>query len=118
MDKNTYKEVTLLNLNGGALLDLFEKAHQLILDNIADSNRKLDASRKMIITIEYLPKKDGSLADIITGVEVKLSTLKKQTGYIVFSVDEDNKLTAYTSDPKQPDLPGINDKIINIKEVK
>lgn len=109
MDENNYKKLTIYNINGGAVVDQFAEALRQVIQNIADPNCKIDTMREINIKIKILPQKNGAFTDISTQINTKLAPLSPSTGYAIFGKDENNELTVYTSNLKQPDLPGINE---------
>lgn len=58
MDQSA-KEITLANLDGGALMELATAEFHKICANVADPNVRTDATRKMTINIEVKPDRKG-----------------------------------------------------------
>jgi hypothetical protein len=57
-------EMTLANLNGGALLEAATVELRKICDNIADPNFRSDTKRKLSINLTILPDAKGQQAQI------------------------------------------------------
>lgn len=106
-----YRKTTLLNINGGAVLDLFEDSWEKLLENIADPNTEDGKSRELTIKLKVAPSKERvGAAHIQAQVTTKLPGNKSSEGILILETDRDtNKIVAYNIDPKQPEFQQIAD---------
>lgn len=87
----------LLTICRGAALELFQSALAQINQNIKDPNTSPSKKRSINIKFEFSPYKDRSGAEVLIGVETKLSShqgvngtiflCKTQTGFEAFTQD-------------------------------
>lgn len=112
------KTVDLKSINSGAAIDLFQNEFKKVLENIADPNVKPDAVREIRLVIKIKPDKNLSAALTTVQVTSKLAPVNPHESVVLFGFDGE-KVSAYVSDSKQDDLPGIKDEnIIEMKGVK
>ncbi len=95
-----WEELTIRNIGGGAMPELFEEALGVILEDIADVNKPADAVRTMEFKISFRTDEEREMGGIIIESKVKLAARKAATGYMHISTD-DETLTAYVTNPKQ-----------------
>ena len=67
------QDVTISNLGGGVLPELFQENQQRVLENIADSNVPAKGKRSIILQIDYEPSEERSVAQITVSVKCKLA---------------------------------------------
>ena len=106
-----YREITLNNLNNGAVPELFDEAWEKLLDNIADPNTDNDKVRELTIKIKVKPSEKRTGAAVVgVKVEAKLPGKKMNAGAMILDIDRDTKkMRAYNIDPRQPEFPAIVD---------
>ena len=95
-----FEELTITNIGGGAMPELFEEALGRVLDDIADVNKPADAVRNMEFKISFKTDEERQLAGIMIESKVKLAARKAATGFMHIASD-DGALTAYVTNPKQ-----------------
>jgi len=102
-----YAQVSIKNINSGAITELFNAELPKVLENIADDNTKPDAPREIRLIIKIKPTKDRAQAATEISVVTKLAPIKPHEGSITFSLEEDG-VKAYTiADMDQPELENI-----------
>ncbi|ADK81635.1 hypothetical protein [Sediminispirochaeta smaragdinae] len=111
-----YKRVTIETLNKGAVIDLFDEAWQQIMDNIADDNCDAQITREVTVSVKVKPSKDRSSANTICGVKTKLAPIKPTESFVLFS-KSGGSMEAYTTDPRQQDLP-MEENIVQMQGAK
>ncbi len=99
----SYKEVTLENLSGGALVDMFDVELKKVLANIADENTKPDGVRELKISLKIKPAKDRETAATELQVVSKLVPIVPKESMLMFSSDG-TTVKAFGSDPQQEHL--------------
>ena len=114
--KKTFEEVSILNINGGAIRDQFEECLKAVLSNVADGNTDSDKVRSITIKIDFKPKKDRSGAETKVSSNVKLAPVAANVDSVFFDNDGD-KVTAYFVDPAQPELPMSPQNSVPLKAV-
>lgn len=99
--------VTLSNLNGGAVLELFEEEFQKALKNIADDNTSATATRTITIKIKMKPMADRGMATTKVEVTSNLAPMNPHESSVTFSFNG-RSVEAYVNGPiNQPDLDGM-----------
>lgn len=98
-----FKELTLENLNGGAVKELFEEELKKVLVNINDINVEADFAREILIKVKIKPSKDRRAA--ITSVQAmsKLAPVCANQGSM-FLAFNGNKPIAYANDYRQTEI--------------
>lgn len=111
-------EVSLSTLGNGAVEELFGVELKRVLENIADPNADARTPREVTVKIRIKPNEDRSRADVTIIPSCKLAPLKPHGTYIEMYFDG-TCAKAFTGKPlKQPVLPGIEGKIIEMEERK
>jgi hypothetical protein len=72
MPKQEVSNVTLAELKGGALEELYERALALVLSDIQDANTDAKAKRQIVIKLSFKPSDDRSWTAVDAEVETKL----------------------------------------------
>lgn len=104
------KEVSLETLGNGAAVELFNEELRKVLDNIADPNTPQKTSRMITLKVKITPNEERNGA----AVEIAASShlvANKPYGTYFFVGSDGHKIRAYENNPKQPDLPGLNNVI-------
>jgi len=97
------KSLSLRNMNGGAVHDIFDAEIEKILANIADLSVKPDAMRELTIHIKIKPDKTRRSASIEAQVTTKLPPMPASIGALYLE-RENGDLVAYPDDPRQAEL--------------
>ena len=113
---NVFKHVTLDNICGGAVKELFDREMKNVSKNIADPNITAKAKRAIVIKIEITPHENRQNGLVNIEVAAKLPGVKRATAPIWFGKDA-NGPTAFQNDP-QMSLPGTNETIPQIGKDK
>jgi hypothetical protein len=102
---NNMQELSLVNVNGGIVLDLAEEEIAKILEDIADPNKKAESVRELTIKVKFTPNKTRSGATVEVISEAKLGKREAVVGSAAFELGKDGKVKAYPEkDLNQPDL--------------
>ena len=102
------KEVELLTIQNGAILDLFDDELRKVLANIEDENTVANQERSITIKIAIKPDKTRRSAEVKTQVSSTLAKVKPAESFMFFDRDEEGHFSAYADDPG-PELPGISE---------
>ena len=86
--------ISLANLDGGALQELFEAQLPPLLDNIADPNTKAEAVREITINIKIKPTKTRREADVTYGAKLKLASQQEGSTTVYFTTGQDGERVA------------------------
>lgn len=95
--------VTLANLAGGAVQELFEEELGKVLRNVADVNTEAEATREITIKIRIAPNEERRIADAGVAVTSKLAPIKRVTT-VLYLGRHKGEMVAVESDPKQRGL--------------
>lgn len=95
--------VTLNNIGGGALSELFEAELVRVLENIADPNTDAGARRSINISVSFKPKADRSVADVTLTCGSKVAGIKNVDTQLYMGKHQ-GKLIAVENDPRQSSL--------------
>lgn len=98
-----YQEVTLTNLNGGVIFDLFEEELAKVLENIADPNTPAEQTREIKILIKFKPNEERGTAATVVLASSKLAAPKGHGSFVTFGTDG-ARARAYVTDPRQGEL--------------
>lgn len=108
-------EVSLVNLGNGAAVELFTEELGKVLQNIADPNTPWKETRVIDLRVKVTPsseERSGAFVEISAGS--KLAHNKPFATHVLVGIDG-QEIKAYENAPaKQPVLPGLDDKIVNI----
>jgi hypothetical protein len=99
------EEVNLLNIAGGAAVEVFDRLMQEALRNIADPATEAEAKRKIVIEVSLEPNEDRTA--LISSVQghANLAKLRQVPTTIYASAHAKNgRYVAYEHDPKQSGL--------------
>jgi hypothetical protein len=97
------EQVTLGNLCGGAIEEVFQRELQAVLANIADVNTDPEAKRKITLEFVISPFEDRSGAQITFGCKSKTVAVEAVKG-TVFLQRKGLVMVAIPHDPKQSRL--------------
>ncbi len=98
-------EITIANLDGGALMELASREFRKICDNIADPNVNTSAKRKLQINITIQPDRKGQTADVTYAVKSQLvgPDAAKTQAYIAMAPGSQD-ISLFGVDTRQQDL--------------
>ena len=103
------KQVSLAELQNGAVVELFDDQLRKVLDNIADINTKPDQVRKIKIELAIKPDKTRKVAETRLSCNATLASIKPCESFMFFEKESGTgKITAFEDQPG-PELPGINE---------
>lgn len=97
--------LTLENICGGALEEVFQREVSRLLANIRDVNTEAEQKRKLVIEFQFDPHPDRSGARVVMQVKTTLANIEPVKGNIHIA-GMDGKLAAYPHDPRQELLFG------------
>ena len=107
------KQVSLAELQNGAVVELFDDQLRKVLDNIADINTKPDQVRKIKIELAIKPDKTRKVAETKLSVSASLANIKPQESFMFFQKESGTgKISAFEDQPG-PELPGINELAVS-----
>lgn len=75
--------VSLLNIKGGAAIELFDIELKNVLFNILDPNTKPDALREIILKVKIKPDEDRFISQVTVECSSKLSSMSALSTQIV-----------------------------------
>jgi hypothetical protein len=97
------EDVSLSNLCGGAIEEVFQKEFAAVLANIADVNTNPEAKRKITLEFTIAPFEDRSGAQVTFACKSKTVPVEAVKG-TVFLQRRGLVMVAVPHDPKQPGL--------------
>jgi hypothetical protein len=97
------EKLTLENICGGSIPEVFERSLQTIIANIRDPNADGEVKRTLTFEFTFKPYADRSSAEVSLVVKEKLATLPAVKGAL-FIMSKGGRLTAHASDPRQEAL--------------
>lgn len=105
-------KLSLININQGAAVNIFERCLDQIMANIKDPNTDAEAIRTVTLKIKFKPNADRTGVDAIIVPKVDLAGIKAHKGS-AFIISEGGKAMAYPKDPRQEMLFDPNVKTSN-----
>lgn len=94
------EKLTLENICGGAVPEVFRRSLDIVLRNIRDPNTDAEMKRKMSLEFTFAPHADRAGADVVLVVKEKLASLVTVKGAMYVS-QKSGELAAYPRDPRQ-----------------
>lgn len=98
-----HENVSLSNLCGGAIEEIFQKEWAAVLANIADINTNAEAKRKLTLELTVKPFEDRSGAQVTFSCKSKTVPVEEVKG-TVFLQRRGLVMVAVPHDPKQSRL--------------
>jgi len=92
--------VSLISLNQGAAIEMFDKALTKVLSNIADPNVDAETKRTVTLTVEFTPSKNSKRCGVVIKCEQKLAAHKAAETSVFFGKVE-GELKFVEADPDQ-----------------
>lgn len=94
-------KLSLINLNNGVCVEIFDRDLQVIMENIKDVNTDAETTRQISLTVTFKPNPDRSGATAIVESKVKVAGVRANRGSIFILADGKGKTTAFPKDPRQ-----------------
>lgn len=94
------ENVTLENLKGGAVSDLFAVELERVLRDIADPNAEPCATRSIALTFAFCPADDRSRVSLTVKAKTKLGGTKP-TATTIYTAEREGRVLACEFDPRQ-----------------
>ena len=98
------QEVSLLTIQKGLLVDMFNEELKKVMDNIADENYPTDATREITISVSIKPDKTRSVAVTKVASGCKLPKIKPSEGMCFICSGDNGKLVVCEDDYRQKEL--------------
>lgn len=99
---NPQVEMTLDNLDGGALAELIQKELRNIGASIADPNFKASAKRKLSVSIEFAPDEKGQTCSITYSVKASLPGMESGKCMAFVAMKPGSKAITFFEPPRLP----------------
>jgi len=112
------ENVRLVTIGGGALLGIFDKSLEKVLEDIADDGKVPDAARTITLTIRVIPDKTRSMSLVECSSSEKFAPQIKSKGVLYHQLTDEGILTAETTDPYQQNLFGLEPPEEKINHVR
>lgn len=97
------EELSIENICGGAVGEVFDREVIGVLENIADINTDEKAKRTITLKFTFTPYNDRSGAEVECAVVAKTAPTESVKGNVFFS-KATGRLKAYARDPRQDRL--------------
>lgn len=98
------EKLTLLTINGGALVEQFDRALERVIDNVSDINTTTKA-RKIKLTVKVVPSEDRSFVGIEAEVKTEVAGQDPVSTTAVLSYDNRGRAVAFNRRKRQQDIP-------------
>lgn len=98
-----FERLSIENLNGGAVVDLFAEEWSRVIADIADANKPAEKTRTILIEIEVKPDEARRTAEVTVRAKSKLPPAPGAKGIAYFS-REQGGVSTYVNDPGQKNL--------------
>lgn len=108
------KQVTLEEIGGGVVPELFDHELGRVLANIDDPNTDASKPREIVVKVRFAPSADRESASVVVAVASKLVGVKPAVTS-VFIGREGGRLVAFTRNPRQAELP-LDGKVLEMKK--
>jgi hypothetical protein len=113
--------LTPINLGSvakGAAIELFEKAIDAVVRNIADTDTEAGAEREIVLKFKFKPEGDRRGIEILTTASTKLAGAMKHKSRAYVGKDTAGGQHLFLEDPRQDtlfDLPQQQDNLVDFK---
>lgn len=97
------EQVSLSNLCGGAVEEVFQREFAAVLANVADINTAPEAKRKIVLEFELKPFEDRSGAQVTFSCKSKTAAVEQVKGTVFFQ-RRGTTFVAIPHDPQQARL--------------
>lgn len=111
------EKVTLLNLKGGAAVELFDIELNNVLVNILDPNTKPEAVREIVMKVKIKPDEDRFISQVLIECSSKLSAMSSLSTQFVID-QQGGVIEARELIQAQKKLFDDSDKVIAIQTKK
>lgn len=78
------RNLTLADINNGAIIDIANAEMQSIANDINDINKKADSPRELVIKVKFMPNKDAKGGAVIATVSSSLGKRREIEGSVYF----------------------------------
>ena len=92
--------VTLANLAGGAIPELFDREWKKVIANVQDPNTDPEQKRELTIKVVLEPNTKRELADVHVGISSKLASFREVDTLVYFGRSKGDHV-AQEQNPKQ-----------------
>jgi hypothetical protein len=119
VSKPDLQPVNLGSSAHGALMELFNLEIAKIAANIADSNTKATAKRKVTFELVFQPDADRKAIDVTTRASVKLAGIADHSSRIYLGKDTEDRPLLFDTDPRQDWLfeqPKEKENVLDFKQ--
>lgn len=96
-------KLSLINLNNGAAVEVFDRDLATVMENIKDINTDAETERSITLTVKFKPNPDRTGAVAVVETKVRVAGIKANRGSI-FILQDKGKPVAYPKDPRQDSL--------------
>jgi len=112
------KKLSLINLGGGAAVELFDIELRRVILNVLDPNTQLKMTREINLKIQLKPDDDRESVDILVTCSAKNAPPKTFPTKAYIGKDNSGPIAVEVKRPRQTSIfdKGDNDKIIDLKE--
>lgn len=98
------ERLSLTTIQEGALIEQFDRALDLIVQNLADINTTIKA-REIVLTVQFKPNEDRSFLEITGAVKSKAANQKEIKTTADLTYDDRGRSIAFNRVHKQMGLP-------------
>lgn len=98
------KGLSLVNIEGGAAVEMFDRALARVAANIADINTTLGA-REIRLIVKLKPSRDRGLGEIDLGVQTKLAGQEPIKATVLIGQDDDGAPQLFAKVSPQTEIP-------------
>ena len=98
------ERLTLATINGGALVEQFDRALDRVVDNVSDINTTTKP-RKIKLTVKVVPSEDRSFLEVDGDVKTEVAGQDPVKTTAVLSYDTRGRAVAYNRRKQQTEIP-------------
>jgi hypothetical protein len=98
------ERLTLATINGGALVEQFDRALDRVVDNVSDINTTTKP-RKIKLTVKVVPSEDRGFLEVDGEVKTEVAGQDPVKTTAVLSYDNRGRARAYNRPKRQTDIP-------------
>lgn len=98
------EHLTLSNICGGAVQEVFERELRQLIQNLKDPSTPPDQKRRLTVVLDFVPFSDRSGAEVTMKCETKLAGVEPAKGSVFFLRNDQGEAVAYPHDPRQENL--------------
>lgn len=98
------KGLSLANLEGGAAVEMFDRALAKVAENISDINTTL-AAREIQLIVKIKPSRDRGMGEIDMGVKTKLAGQEPIKATVLIDAGDDGRPGLFAKTRPQAEIP-------------